>query len=138
MELAVLVYTISLLGSLNSLLTAFMLIAIVAFVVCGMIAVINWDSSGVASYEEATREQYKMVSRTFGKHASRAAILASVLAIVLALVPSEKTAYVMVGAYAAQKVAENPEVQRMSSKVLNIIELKLDEYIEDTTKAVEK
>ena len=52
----------------------------------------------------------------------------------LILLPSEKTAYTMVGAYAAQKVAENDKVQQMSGKVLTIIEQKLDGFIEDGIK----
>ena len=43
----------------------------------------------------------------------------------------------MVGAYAAQKVAENDKVQQMSGKVLTIIEQKLDSYIEDGIKEAE-
>lgn len=54
------------------------------------------------------------------------------------LIPSEKTAYTMVGAYAAQKVAENDKVQQMSGKVLAIIEQKLDGYIEDGLKEADK
>lgn len=57
---------------------------------------------------------------------------------VLILIPSEKTAYTMVGAYAAQKVAENEKVQQMSGKVLTIIEQKLDNIIQDGLKEVEK
>ena len=56
---------------------------------------------------------------------------------VLILIPTEKTAYTMVGAYAAQKVAENDKVQQMSGKVLTIIEQKLDGYIEDGIKEAE-
>ncbi len=55
----------------------------------------------------------------------------------LILIPTEKTAYTMVGAYAAQRVAENDKVQAMSGKVLTIIEQKLDGYIEDGVKAAE-
>ncbi len=45
------------------------------------------------------------------------------------IVPTEKTAWLMVGAYAGQKVAENEKVQELSGKVLTIIEKKLDAYI---------
>lgn len=55
----------------------------------------------------------------------------------LILLPSEKTAYTMVGAYAAQKVAENDKVQQMSGKVLTIIEQKLDGYIDEGVKEAE-
>lgn len=51
------------------------------------------------------------------------------LAFVLAILPSEKTAYTMVGAYAAQRLAQNSEVQELSGKVLTIIEQQMDMYI---------
>ena len=47
----------------------------------------------------------------------------------LVFLPSEQTAYTMVGAYAAQKVVEDPKVQQLSAKVLKIVEMKLDSYI---------
>ena len=64
--------------------------------------------------------------------------LVVISAIILILIPSEKTAYTMVGAYAAQKVAENDKVQQMSGKVLTIIEQKLDGYIDDGFKEAEE
>ena len=58
---------------------------------------------------------------------------------VFVMLPTQKTAYTMVGAYAAQKVAENEKVQQLSGKVLTIIEQKLDDYIEEgLDKAKEK
>lgn len=56
----------------------------------------------------------------------------------LIFIPSEKTAYTMVGAYAAQKVSENDKVQQMSGKVLTIIEQKLDSYIDEGFKEAEE
>lgn len=44
----------------------------------------------------------------------------------------------MVGAYAAQQVAENQKVQQMSGKVLQIIEQRLDGYITEGITAAEK
>ena len=44
----------------------------------------------------------------------------------------------MVGAYTAQRVAENPKVQAMSGKVVTIIEQKLDSYIEEGIAEAEK
>lgn len=43
-------------------------------------------------------------------------------------VPTERTAYTMVGAYAAQKIATDPTVARLNSKVIELIERKIDEY----------
>ena len=58
-------------------------------------------------------------------------IIFALLGLVQVMLPSQKTAYTMVGAYAAQKVAENEKVQQMSGKVLQTIEQKLDGYIDE-------
>ena len=47
---------------------------------------------------------------------------------IVAIIPSEKTAWLMVGAYAGQKIAENDKVQELSGKVITIIESKINEY----------
>lgn len=55
-----------------------------------------------------------------------------------AAVPSEKTAYLMVGAYATQKIYESPEVQQVQTKVFSIINDKLDEYKKQDEKEKEQ
>lgn len=49
-------------------------------------------------------------------------------------IPSEKTAYLMVGAYATQKIAEAPKTQELGAEVLKIIELKIKHYSEEAQK----
>jgi hypothetical protein len=44
----------------------------------------------------------------------------------------------MVGAYATQKIAENDKVQETGSKVLAVINQKLDTYIEEGIEKAEK
>ena len=51
------------------------------------------------------------------------------LAVTIALIPSEKTAYVMVGAYAAQKIATDPKAEQVGAKVLVIINQELDKLV---------
>lgn len=46
-------------------------------------------------------------------------------------IPSEKTAYIMIAAYATQKIAQEPATEEISKKVLTIINQKLDGYIEN-------
>jgi hypothetical protein len=58
------------------------------------------------------------------------------LSFLVAILPSEKTAYTMVGAYAAQRLAQNSEVQALSGKVLTIIEQQMDKYIVEGAKPV--
>ena len=55
-------------------------------------------------------------------------------AFVAMLIPSEKTAYLMVGAYATQKIAEAPKTQELGAEVLKIIELKIKHYSEEAQK----
>lgn len=116
MDLALLVYAISLLKGIWSFFT-FMLL------VCGGVLIGNFfywiDGWG----DERTKG---CVSRAW-----KAFWVAVVCFWVLIFLPSERTAYTMVAAYAAQKVTENEKVQQMSGKVLQIIEQKLDGYIEE-------
>ena len=50
------------------------------------------------------------------------------------LMPSERTAYLMVGAYATQKIAEAPKTQELGAEVLKIIESKIKYYAADAEK----
>jgi len=122
MDLALLVYAISLLHGIGAFFTALILL-------CAAVGVGNFiywiDSYGEDRVEGVRKRLWK------------AFWVAIVSAWVLILLPTEKTAYTMVGAYAAQKVAENDKVQQMSGKVLTIIEQKLDAYIDDGMKEAE-
>ena len=48
----------------------------------------------------------------------------------IVVLPSKKTAYMMVGAYAAQKVVQSPDVVGIYSRIIRLVEAKLDEAIE--------
>ena len=48
----------------------------------------------------------------------------------IVVLPSKKTAYMMVGAYAAQKVVQSPDVVGIYSRIIRLVETKLDEAIE--------
>lgn len=105
MELALLVYAIGLLGNFNGFL---------AFCLGGSIsAIFIWLLSDNV-------EKIKFW-----------ATVSFCLGLILVIVPSEKTAYTMIGAYAAQKVSKDENVQKLSGKVLTIIEQKMNEYIEE-------
>jgi hypothetical protein len=49
-------------------------------------------------------------------------------------IPTEKTAYMMTAAYATQQIAEKPETKQITDKVMKIINAKLDSYIDDVNK----
>ena len=60
-----------------------------------------------------------------------ALVISSVL---LVVIPSKKTIYVMLGAYAAQKLSENEDVKTIGGKVYTIINSELDEYLDKELK----
>jgi membrane-bound ClpP family serine protease len=60
------------------------------------------------------------------------------LVVTSAVLPNQKTAYIMVGAYAAQRIAEDPKVQQLSGKVVTLIEQKLDQYIEEADSSIKE
>jgi hypothetical protein len=123
MDLALLVYGISLLHGIGVFFVAILFIA--AATMAGNF--IYW----VDGYGEDRSEGCK-------NRAWKAFWVGVCACWALILLPTEKTAYTMVGAYAAQKVAENDKVQQMSGKVLTIIEQKLDGYIEEGLKEAEE
>lgn len=124
MDLALLVYAISLLHGISTFFVALIL-------VCGAAGIGNFiywiDYSNSKEREEGVR-----------KRLWKAFWVGVISAWVLIIIPTEKTAYTMVGAYAAQKVAENDKVQQMSGKVLTIIEQKLDSIIDEGVEEAKK
>lgn len=47
------------------------------------------------------------------------------------IIPSERTVYIMAGAYATEQIATNDRVQKIGSDVLEVIEGKLEKLKED-------
>lgn len=135
MELVWLVYGISLLKSVGTFLTFLVAIsgsAAVAFMIYrGSECSINdWDN------EKVIKRKQVQGPWAMG-HVKTAMKVLIPCVIILTLLPTEKTAYIMVGAYATQKVAESGVVQETGGKVLTIINQKLDSYIEDGIKDAE-
>jgi len=125
MDLALLVYAISLLSGISKFFI--FLCALGTLTVVGN--AIHYTDYCAGDTEPAKRSISRMWKGFW---------VAIVAAWVVILLPTEKTAYTMVGAYAAQKVSENDKVQEMSGKVLTIIEQKLDGIIEDGVKEAEE
>lgn len=118
MELALLVWIISMLNGFTGLA----IVGVTAFIGLSVIIGITFCEVGDKYYKNL-------------KWSVPGAVICALIAIAI---PSEKTAYTMVGAYAAQKVAEDPKVRDMSGKVLTLIEQKLDNYIDEGLKEAEK
>jgi len=72
------------------------------------------------------------------KSAVKYGTAAAIVFLIAALIPSEKTMYVMAGAYATQQIAENPNVQRIGGKIVTVIDKKLDEIIDEGVSKVKE
>lgn len=119
MDLALLVYGISVLSSTGAVLLFLSFIATI-------VAVFSAIGYFTGYYETEIN-----TAKYFWKYS---VIVLSIITPILLFIPSEKTMYTMVGAYAVQKVAEDPKVQQLSAKVLKVVEDKLDSYIEESKK----
>jgi hypothetical protein len=139
MDLALLVYGISLLSGLKSFL-------IFLAVIAGMIA-FGCSVYTAVWFFEASEYPWNMkngevipriiaVRDTMKKGMKYFTILFFILLPLPNLIPSEKTAYTMVGAYAAQQIATDQRTAEVSGKVLTIINQQLDSYIEEGIKKV--
>lgn len=109
MNLALLVYSISLINGINVI--AALVLALSFSIVC-----LYLISTNKPTYYDI-------------KYPIR---LILIFSSVLVLVPSEKTAYIMVAAYATEKIAEDPRVQEVGTKILKIINSKIDTYVTES------
>jgi len=129
MELALLVYCISVLSSTKAVLSLIILMLAVFISIRSIHTSIEHDHSKFDSLPE--RETKTSARKAAVGNIKLGAWAIIGIAILMSLIPSEKTAYVMVAAYATQKVAQDPRTEVISGKVLKVIEQKLDSYIED-------
>lgn len=118
MELVWLVYGISLLKPLTGL-------GIITCLVTGALAFVLWGMC-VDGYDKPGKGTWAMT------------IIFVLSAIFTTILPTEKTAYTMVGAYAVQKIAEQPEVSDISKDVLTIINSKVKQYAEEAVSDLDK
>ena len=129
MELAFLVWVISTLGNISGFAAV---LACIAGAI-SLILVINRSlHNDYALYGQAP------TTKPGWGWASIWAAVSVVIFMFVAIIPSQKTAYIMVAAYATQQVAEDPKVQELGAKTLKLIENKLDEYIKESEKAAVK
>jgi hypothetical protein len=129
MDLVLLVYGISLLTPIGSV--AMMVALISVFAIVGLMIYRASECSQESYYNSERNEQRaKDAEWAMGRVGVALKVLIPTVFLLIVL-PTQKTAYMMVGAYAAQKVAENGKVQETGSKVLQLINQKLDDYIDE-------
>ena len=135
MDLVWLVYAISLLGSIGCFFT---LLAIVSAAMAGGFLIYRGaECSQEVWYNAATNKRNAERAEWSMGHVKTALKIFIPSLLVLTFLPTERTAYMMVGAYATQKVAESGVVQETGGKVLTIINQKLDQYVQEGIDAAE-
>ena len=127
MELALLVYFASVVGSVSTLLCS--LAFILSSVSTAFIVTLLFGNLGVKQYgetEEELKNQLKIKS-TLTKSVKWTIPFAVIFELLSVLLPTERTVYLMTAAYATQTIAQNDRVQKIGSDVLEVVEKKLSE-----------
>lgn len=131
MELALLVYAVSLLEGITAMGTAGIVFSI-CLAVCALLYLL-------CMYETTHDKQERLKQWKTAKRIWWSAFgILLLCGVVKTITPTEKTAYVMIGAYATQQIATNSATVEVGGKVLKIINQKLDTYVADGEKAVAK
>lgn len=112
MDLAILVYAISILKPLSVMLQMMIVTSMMMLFITLMFYM----------------SDYYIKDTTFIRTRRYCIVGLFIAAIGVIFIPSERTAYMMVSAYAAQKIATDPTVARLNEKVVKLIERKIDEY----------
>ena len=128
MELALLVYFASVVGTFSGLLglLSFLLFSVsIAFVITLLIG-----DLGVKKYDYATDQELEndlKIKKILIKSVKWTIPLTIIFALLSVLLPTERTVYLMTAAYTTQTIAQNDRVQKIGSDVLEVVEKKLSE-----------
>ena len=134
MELALLVYFASVVGTFSGLLglLSFLLFSVsIAFAITLLVGDLGVKTCyGVKTRygetEEELNNQLKIKS-ILTKSIKWTIPLTIIFALLSVLLPTERTVYLMTAAYATQTIAQNERVQKIGSDVLEVVEKELSE-----------
>lgn len=128
MELALLVYFASVVGSISTLLG--MSSAVLFAVSTAFIITLLFGNLGVKQYRDETQDELEnelKIKNILVKSTKWVIPFAVIFALISVLLPTERTVYLMTAAYATQTIAQNDRVQKIGSDVLEVVENKLSE-----------
>ena len=128
MELALLVYFASVVGSISTFLG--LLSFILVSVSTAFIITLLMGGLGVEIYSLDTEQKLEnelKIKKILVKITKLAIPFAVIFALISVLLPTERTVYLMAAAYATQTIAQNDRVQKIGSDVLEVVEKKLSE-----------
>ena len=128
MELALLVYFASVVGTFSALLglLSFLLCSVSVWFVFTLLA----GNIGVKQYSFETEDKLNhqlKIKKILIKSVKWTIPFAVIFALISVLLPTERTVYLMTAAYATQTIAQNDRVQKIGSDVLEVVEKKLSE-----------
>ena len=122
MNLALIVYLIGVLSTEGHLFGWG--IALCAFITCIRIVAITNVYGASSSYKEEAKELLNSISKI-----TKPILITSVVMVIYGFfMPSKETAYTMLAAYGVETAVTNPNVQRVASKSLEVLESYMDEY----------
>jgi hypothetical protein len=125
MEFALFVWFASVIGNIAVVLTLGATACLGTFIIMVL---------AVAIHNETARSDDKRKYPLSNKMGKWALSLAFVGYMISAILPSEKTMYLMAGAYAGQQALQS----ETAAKVVTIVNSKLDEYIAEAEKSLKK
>lgn len=134
MTLAFIVYLIYSINTFKGFVVATLFISVIILLIATVIHLTREDYSWCYDRNGNLKEDIVSFRSMIAKSIKYSFIVCIVSAFITAIIPSEKTAWMMVGAYAGQKIAENEKVQELSGKVIQIIEKRMDEYLIEEVK----
>ena len=130
MELALLVYFASVVGTFSGLLglLSFLLFSVsIAFVITLLIGDLGVKNYSYATATDQELENELKIKKILIKSVKWTIPLTIIFALLSVLLPTERTVYLMTAAYATQTIAQNDRVQKIGSDVLEVVEKKLSE-----------
>lgn len=128
MELALLVYFASVVGSVSTLLgisSAVLFLVSTAFIIVLLVG-----NLGVKKYSCDTDQELEneiKIKSILTNNIKWTIPFAIIFALISVLLPTERTVYLMTAAYATQTIAQNDRVQKIGGDVLEVVEKKLGE-----------
>jgi hypothetical protein len=132
MELVWLVYFISMLDSIIPVIG--LTIACCILYIIGLTIYKDVECSDSDYYTGQALERRKVKRDAADKALKKTFTILVVAVIMTVVIPSKKTAYIMVGAYVAQRIAESGEIKDVGTKVYQLINKQLDSYLAEEVK----
>lgn len=123
MKLAMLVYFASLSTGMCVFL---MIVGLVLTAVFGTVLINRSITNDVYDHDADYAVKKRNQANSAFKSVKKFALIGPALIALSILIPSEKTIYIMAGAYATEQIASNERVQKIGSDVLQVIEGKLE------------